>query len=318
MSSETQAPLKRGRTSASKNREFESPSEELSHVASLVERRRVQNRISQRNYRNKIRNRLEKLEAMVESNKVNESPSVQSPSVSEPMESQPSTIHKQEQTLRDSPIRAVPQACICTFCDAELLGLSGEDFESGCSCGGVDDMHQSLSDSMSPFSTFVDTTSPNSLFTSLPSPVSLHCSMPSTASQEDFLQLGGVSTGSSLSEHDTNSRPRGREASLDQPTTPPMQQPYDRSSFPFHVPMGYQMIPMSYTAAASHAGCAAQDRNGQQPWTSAPMAYSPGIRPALPSTSVQHFIIDQDHNLVHLPSDRAAVGWKTIEKYQSV
>ncbi|KAL8830171.1 MAG: hypothetical protein Q9170_005857 [Blastenia crenularia] len=42
------------------------PSEELSQVAGLVERRRLQNKISQRNYRNRIRDRLEALEALVD------------------------------------------------------------------------------------------------------------------------------------------------------------------------------------------------------------------------------------------------------------
>ncbi|KAI4123478.1 MAG: hypothetical protein LQ338_005242 [Usnochroma carphineum] len=42
------------------------PNEELSQVAGLVERRRLQNKISQRNYRNRIRERLEALEALVD------------------------------------------------------------------------------------------------------------------------------------------------------------------------------------------------------------------------------------------------------------
>ncbi|KAF2848069.1 hypothetical protein T440DRAFT_481150 [Plenodomus tracheiphilus IPT5] len=287
MSSETQAPLKRGRTASSKSRGFESPSEELSHVANLVERRRVQNRISQRNYRNKIRNRLEKLEAMVETSKAQRSPSAHSPSASgETIEAGPSNPPNQDHTMRDSPPSTVPHTCMCTFRDAELLGLSGEDFETACSCGGVEDVHRSLSESLSPFSTFVDTTGPDSMFINLPSPESLHCNTPTTTFQEDFLQLGSVSAGSSLSEHTTNSASHSREASLvslDQPRTPPIQQPYERSSFPFHVPMGYQMVPMSYAAPA--------DRIGGQPWSPTPMNYPPGIRPVMPSTSMPHYIL---------------------------
>jgi hypothetical protein len=49
MSNDTQPLPKRGRTVS--DLEYQSATEELSRVASLVERRRVQNRISQRNYR---------------------------------------------------------------------------------------------------------------------------------------------------------------------------------------------------------------------------------------------------------------------------
>ncbi|KAL8926657.1 MAG: hypothetical protein Q9208_002731 [Pyrenodesmia sp. 3 TL-2023] len=55
------------RSSTTKNSpQPQDPREELSQVAGLVEKRRIQNRISQRNYRNKIRDRLEALEALVD------------------------------------------------------------------------------------------------------------------------------------------------------------------------------------------------------------------------------------------------------------
>ncbi|ERF73028.1 hypothetical protein EPUS_07122 [Endocarpon pusillum Z07020] len=67
MPSTPQSPTKCPRTATSEAQDHRDPGEEFLQVAGLVERRRLQNRIAQRNYRNKIRDRLEALEALVSS-----------------------------------------------------------------------------------------------------------------------------------------------------------------------------------------------------------------------------------------------------------
>ncbi|KAL8721230.1 MAG: hypothetical protein Q9225_002042 [Loekoesia sp. 1 TL-2023] len=66
MPSSSQPSSKRMRTQNNDAQRPLDPQEELSQVAGLVERRRLQNKISQRNYRNRIRERLEALEALVD------------------------------------------------------------------------------------------------------------------------------------------------------------------------------------------------------------------------------------------------------------
>ncbi|KAL9004710.1 MAG: hypothetical protein Q9188_002485 [Gyalolechia gomerana] len=66
MAPSSQTSSKRMRTGSDGSQRPLDPSEELSQVAGLVERRRLQNKISQRNYRNRIRDRLEALEALVD------------------------------------------------------------------------------------------------------------------------------------------------------------------------------------------------------------------------------------------------------------
>ncbi|MCJ1260753.1 hypothetical protein MMC22_000615 [Lobaria immixta] len=79
MSSKSALPTKRARTSAGSANSPKSPrdaSEELTQVTNLIEKRRLQNRISQQNYRNKIRVRLEKLEALVDASGLDEKKTV--------------------------------------------------------------------------------------------------------------------------------------------------------------------------------------------------------------------------------------------------
>ncbi|KAF7507273.1 hypothetical protein GJ744_010707 [Endocarpon pusillum] len=67
MRSTPQSPAKCRRTATSEAQDHRDFGEEFLQVAGLVEKRRLQNRIAQRNYRNKIRDRLEALEALVNS-----------------------------------------------------------------------------------------------------------------------------------------------------------------------------------------------------------------------------------------------------------
>ncbi|MCJ1468987.1 hypothetical protein MMC07_007618 [Pseudocyphellaria aurata] len=78
MTSKTALPAKRARTTPTANspKSPRDASEELTQVTNLIEKRRLQNRISQQNYRNKIRVRLEKLEALVDASGLDETKSV--------------------------------------------------------------------------------------------------------------------------------------------------------------------------------------------------------------------------------------------------
>ncbi|KAH8728387.1 hypothetical protein GQ44DRAFT_769368 [Phaeosphaeriaceae sp. PMI808] len=252
MSLESQAPLKRGRTAANKSRGFENPSEELSHVANLVERRRVQNRISQGNYRNKIRNRLEKLEALVETNKAHQQsqpPGVpSSPNLDVSLGStniDPTTIRVKDRASQIEPLRVTPQGCICPF----------GDFDTACSCGGMGEIVEPLLDLISSFSHFIETDNVDSLYLSLPSPESLHCNTPLTPFKNKIIKFDNVSVYRSLSEQTSSSASRSSEGldnstlSLDMSSDPPFQQPYDHFHGQFPVPLGYHMVPMGYIAA---------------------------------------------------------------------
>ena len=171
-------PIKRGRTAASE-REYQSPSEELSQVANLVERRRVQNRISQRNYRNKIRSRLEKLEALVESNKaaqkeaaaaLNGSTPAGTPAAGETSTVRPRVLS--DPTLPATDSYSQPEAarlsrpsslsfCKCMLEPASFLNISGNELMPMCHCGQqAKDMNAQSSgqglDSMTPVSQYMD------------------------------------------------------------------------------------------------------------------------------------------------------------------
>jgi hypothetical protein len=66
-----------GRSSTKDNRTSEDG--RMAHLETLIEKRRLQNRISQRNYRNKLRGRIEHLEALVSAHKKESDPRQFSP-----------------------------------------------------------------------------------------------------------------------------------------------------------------------------------------------------------------------------------------------
>ncbi|MCJ1389441.1 hypothetical protein MMC18_002298 [Xylographa bjoerkii] len=141
MSSSRQPVIKRARTVSTDPKAQQDLSEELSQVADLVEKRRLQNRISQRNYRNKIRDRLEKLEALVDATAAAES---RASDTERPKSSRSSTKRQvSTEVVRPEPsseVKPMVQTEPCDITDfsdpwrtlPDFLSLPGTELESGC------------------------------------------------------------------------------------------------------------------------------------------------------------------------------------------
>lgn len=158
----------------------------------------------------------------------------------------PVEIHADEDTPQDGPRKLPQQSCICPFRDsnfAGIPGLSDTDFQADCRCGSaVEGTHQYV-DSTNSIASFADMENAESLYLNLPSPESLQCNTPTIAFQDDFMGLDSLS-GNSRSEQGSSSV--RSSVLLELPSTPPLQQPYSRTQYPFTAPMGYQMVPMGY------------------------------------------------------------------------
>lgn len=310
MSSESQTLPKRRRTASLQNREFQSPSDELSHVANIIERRRMQNRISQRNYRSKIRNRLEKLEAMVESRQslnASREPTLGASGVlSENTDLQRMVLPVENHPVEGCSQRDAQDTCICPFPDdPPPIGLSVEDTELGCTSRGSMDMDSSLPDAISPFSTYMDTNGSDTLFIDLPSPNSLHCPTPTTFLQEEMPQLGSMSsTKSSVSGPSVSSEPHDQEtplASLKRLSTSPHQQNYDQESYPFPTPMGYPMAPLDFFATASQKDSTAQGMD-ENSWKPSPIVWPPGYQSLSSSPMIKYILVPTPVVMVQMQS----------------
>jgi hypothetical protein len=205
------------------------------------------------NVGNKIRTRLEKLEALVETSKAEkqaQSPNVPSSSTSDVQQGaqvpSPIEIHADEDMPPGGPRELLQQSCICPFRDSSLAGipgLSGTDFQVDCRCGSTVEGAQLYVDSTNPIASFVDMENAESLYLNLPSPESLQCNTPTISFQDEFMGRDSLS-GNSTSEQGPNSV--GSSVLMDLPSTPPLQQTYPHIQHPFTVPMGYQMVPMGY------------------------------------------------------------------------
>ncbi|MCJ1405453.1 hypothetical protein MMC11_008681 [Xylographa trunciseda] len=149
MSSTRQPVIKRARTVSTDPKAQQDLSEELSQVADLVEKRRLQNRISQRNYRNKIRDRLEKLEALVDASAIAES---RASDTEKPQSSRSSTKRQMSaDSIRPEPaneVRSIVQTDQCDITDfsdswrslPDFLNMPGTELESGCRCSHMNDI----------------------------------------------------------------------------------------------------------------------------------------------------------------------------------
>ncbi|KAF2201231.1 hypothetical protein GQ43DRAFT_480895 [Delitschia confertaspora ATCC 74209] len=310
MASENQPPVKRGRTAASE-RGYLSPTEELSQVASLVERRRVQNRISQRNYRNKIRTRLEKLEALVESNKAQkEGRSTSSGTVTPPA----STTHSRtpseystaapgsyshSQTIPNDPTKSTQQQfdfCKCMLEPQSFFNINGTDFEPMCQCPHAKRIqqinqpsgqgHHGHLDTLTPVSTFLDTDGTEHLYGTFPSPEPLQCPSPSTMHVD--IPNPEIPITTSMSNQTTLSPSTEPLSMLTiDPTSRPqfpsrLQYPYHLSMSTTMVPMGFVPIPTSdYTIQDSSTGRASP----MQPYLIQDSRSQPSTPPAGPIQS---------------------------------
>ncbi|KAI9770824.1 MAG: hypothetical protein M1839_003050 [Geoglossum umbratile] len=183
MSTDFQPALKRGRTAASDLRGCQDPSEELSQVTNLVERRRMQNRISQRNYRNKIRVRLEKLEAAVVAQAKEElqaSGEVKPSEAPEPRgaaeNGPPRPVEEATSTIQDQSLKITSDPSDLCKCIPDFLNLSDTDLElmNRCHCPHMQNMMPSLGNSQmestGSLSAFTESDGPESMYMSLPSP----------------------------------------------------------------------------------------------------------------------------------------------------
>ncbi|MCJ1284001.1 hypothetical protein MMC26_003332 [Xylographa opegraphella] len=149
MSSSKQSLTKRARTVSTDPKAHQDLTEELSQVADLVEKRRLQNRISQRNYRNKIRDRLEKLEALVDASAAAEgrvSDTDKSPTFKSRTKRQTTAdITRPEPPKEVRPMVQTEQCDITDFSDPwrnlpDFLNMPETELESGCRCSHMNDM----------------------------------------------------------------------------------------------------------------------------------------------------------------------------------
>ncbi|MCJ1380004.1 hypothetical protein MMC17_003107 [Xylographa soralifera] len=169
MSVSRQPVTKRARTVSTDPKAQQDLTEELSQVADLVEKRRLQNRISQRNYRtrlaespyilqtalanvklgNKIRDRLEKLEALVDASAAAEARASDTEKP-QPFESRTTRqisadIVRAEPTNEVRPLIQAEQCDITDFSDPwrslpDFLNMPETELEPGCRCSHMNDM----------------------------------------------------------------------------------------------------------------------------------------------------------------------------------
>ncbi|KAF2488789.1 hypothetical protein BU16DRAFT_567756 [Lophium mytilinum] len=271
MAMEFQGQLKRGRGAGSDRRVYQDPREELAEVANLVERRRVQNRISQRNYRNKIRTRLEKLEAMVDANKANDesqsrpptaavsdsiNPSASTPAYIDPLLPGAGTPPTQPEYSRMAD-NVAPYKIMADFLDLSANSTAfdryrGPQMQTTMSSFG------SPHDSLSPLPDFLDPNVPDPMCIVAPAPVSLShgdsCTMPvpiECSRQYNTLEMNG-------------SPPDDRPESMF-----PNSQACGPYGYPNPMAMGMLMIPVGCFAHPSQFRSMMQESNSG----SAPQSY---------------------------------------------
>ncbi|MCJ1317820.1 hypothetical protein MMC15_003147 [Xylographa vitiligo] len=143
MSASRHSVTKRARALSTDPKAQQDLTEELSQVADLVEKRRLQNRISQRNYRNKIRDRLEKLEALVDASAAAEagaSDADKSPLYKSGTKRQTSAdIIRREPKDEVRPMIQAEQCDLTDFSDPwrslpDFLNMPETELASGCRC----------------------------------------------------------------------------------------------------------------------------------------------------------------------------------------
>lgn len=266
MSSDSQPPMKRGRTAAT-DRDYQSASEELSQVANLVERRRVQNRISQRNYRNKIRSRLEKLEALVESNKqAQKEAAAAAAALNTPPPDAAAPSSSSSSSSRDAL-----SFCKCMLEPASFLNISGTEFQPMCHCGSSKDMNQSSAhglDHLTPVSNFLDTDGADQLYAGLGSPDGLQCHTPATMHPDHMASLS-MATTMSMDQSSTasSSQPLTMLSMENQSQYP--KSPFSRMAYPYPLPMGAAMVPMGFMAIPTTGTAADFAMHDGAKWTGA-------------------------------------------------
>ncbi|KAI9765809.1 MAG: hypothetical protein M1840_007091 [Geoglossum simile] len=233
----------------------------------------MQNRISQRNYRNKIRVRLEKLEAAVGAKAKEEllaSEEVKPPEAPGAENGPPGSVEEATSAIQDKSLKTTTDPCDpCSRCMSDFLSLSDTDLEfmSRCHCPQVQGLMPSLGnapvESIGPMSEFMESAGPESIYMDFPSPVVAQPQSPTVHNDTPKPGDPSVGMGSPALGQRCNPLPPSADISNPQfgicPNSLP-ERPYGQFSYAYPLSMMAPMVPLGFFAVPSPC---IQDESGR-------------------------------------------------------